>query len=283
MEKSSVPVSKWSPRFQAREVPRCTVTHVWFPPGVTLETHEHDRSTFAVILAGGFDLALQSASVGSRTFACPAGTILTQPAGARHANHIASTGAQGVVLQPDTLAGALPERCRAMLDRISFFRDGPIAAAARSLARELAAPDDDLTALAIEGLVLEILAEAARLDLEIGIHQTQAPTWLTAATDLVHARFRENLRIDEIAGAAGVHAAHLAAVFRRVHRIPIGNYMRRLRVDWAADRLIGSDLPISVIAAEAGFADQAHLTRWFRRMMGATPAAYRRERRTPRR
>ncbi len=279
MPKSSVPVSNWSPRFQMREVPRCTVTHVWFPPGVILETHEHDRSTFAVILAGGFDLVLQTPGVGSRTFACPAGTILTQPAGTRHANHIASTGAQGVVLQPETVAEALPERCRAMLDRINIFRDGPIAAAARTLARELAAPDD-LTALAIEGLVLEILAEAARLDRETGIHRSQPPRWLITATDLVHARFRENPRIDEIAGVAGVHAAHLAAVFRRVHRMPIGNYMRRLRVDWAADRLIGSDLPISVIAADAGFADQAHLTRWFRRVMGATPAAYRRERRT---
>lgn len=258
------------------------VTHVWFPPGVILETHEHDRSTFAVILAGGFDLVLRSTNNGSRTYDCPAGTILTQPAGVRHANHIAANGAQGVVLQPDTVAGALPERCLAMLDRINHFRDGPIAAAARGLARELAAPDD-LTPLAIEGLVMEILAEAARLDREIGIHRTQPPRWLITATDLVHARFRENLRIDEIAGAAGVHAAHLASVFRRVHRIPIGNYMRRLRVDWAADQLIGTDLPISEIAAEAGFADQAHLTRWFRRVMGATPAAYRRSRRTPRR
>jgi len=30
-----------------------------------------------------------------------------------------------------------------------------------------------------------------------------------------------------------------------------------------------------VAAAEAGFADQAHLTRWFRRYYGVTPGAYR--------
>ena len=45
------------------------------------------------------------------------------------------------------------------------------------------------------------------------------------------------------------------------------------------DRLIGTSMPISAIAAEAGFADQAHLTRWFRRVMGVTPAAYRLARR----
>jgi AraC family transcriptional regulator len=213
--------------------------------------------------------------VGDRTLACPAGTVLTQPAGKRHANHIAPDGARGVVLQFDTADGALPARCLALLDRINHFRDGPIAAAAWSLARELAAPDD-VTPLAIEGLVLEILAEAARLDQRIGRPHGKLPTWLIRSTELVHARFREHLRIDEIAHAAGVHPAHLAAVFRRVHRMPLGSYVRRLRVDWAADRLIGTNNPISAIAAEAGFADQAHLTRLFRRVTGVTPAAYRR-------
>jgi AraC family transcriptional regulator len=276
VRESPVPVSEWSPRFRAREVPRCLVTHVWFPPGVVLEPHVHDRSTLAIILEGGFDLTLQSS--GGRTFACPAGTILTQPAGERHANHIAAEGAQGVVLQPDTIRGTLPARCLTMLDSVSHFRDGPIAVAARGLARELAAPDD-VTSLAIEGLVLEILAEAARLDQLVASPRKAPPGWLTSATDLVHAQFRENLRIDDIAQVAGVHAAHLAAVFRRVHRMPVGNYIRRLRVDWAADRLARTDMPISLIAAEAGFSDQAHLTRWFRRVMGATPAAYRRARR----
>jgi AraC-like DNA-binding protein len=40
---------------------------------------------------------------------------------------------------------------------------------------------------------------------------------------------------------------------------------------WSAAR----DVPPSVAAAEAGFADQAHLTRWFRRYYGVTPGAYR--------
>ncbi len=262
----------------AREVPRCLVTYVWFPPGVILEPHVHDRSTLAVILEGGFDLSLQSAASGRRTFACPAGTILTQPAGERHANHIAAAGARGVVLQPDTITGTLPGRCLALFDGVNHFRDGPIMAAARGLARELSAPDD-VTPLAIEGLVLEILAEAARMDHHVDGRLREPPSWLMTATDLVHARFREDLRIDDIAAVAGVHAAHLAAVFRRAHRMPLGSYIRRLRVEWAADVLALTDLPISLIAAEAGFADQAHLTRWFRRVLGSTPAAYRRARR----
>ena len=82
-----------------------------------------------------------------------------------------------------------------------------------------------------------------------------------------------------MARAAGVRPAHLAAVFRKVHRIPLGTYVRRLRVDWVAEQLIRTDAPIALIAAEAGFADQAHLTRVFRRALGSTPGEYRKARR----
>jgi AraC family transcriptional regulator len=164
-----------------------------------------------------------------------------------------------------------------VFERVHHFRDGPIAAAARSLARELAAPDD-MTPLAAAALVFEMLADAARLESGIRMHGSM-PRWLTRATDLVHTRFRENLRIDEIAAEAGVHAAHLAVAFRRIHRQPLGSYMRRLRVDWAADQLLDTDAPVAAIACEAGFADQAHLTRLFRQVLGTTPAAYRRARR----
>ncbi len=57
--------------------------------------------------------------------------------------------------------------------------------------------------------------------------------------------------------------------------MPLGTYMRRLRVEWAADRLAGSDLPISTIAFRAGFADQPHLTRTFKSETGWTPGQYR--------
>jgi AraC family transcriptional regulator len=274
VSESPVPVSAGSPRSRCRAVPGCLVTHVWFPPLSVLEPHVHDGPTFAVILQGGFDLTLPGSF--ERTVGCPVGTVLTQPAGARHSNHIGPDGARGVVLQPDPSAGTLPADCDALLERVNHFRDGPIAAAARSLARELAAPDD-MTPLAAEALVLEMLAGAAHLEQGSGM-DARMPRWLMRATDMVHAHFRESLRIDEIAAEAGIHAAHLAVVFRRVHRQPLGRYMRRLRVDWAADRLLDTEATVAAIACEAGFADQAHLTRCFRQELGTTPAAYRRAR-----
>lgn len=268
-----------SPRFETHEARSALVTHVWFPPGTVLEPHVHDRSTFAVILSGGFDLAFTNPSIRRSRFACPSGTVLTQPAGEKHVNYICDRGAGGVVVQPHAAADALPKRCVRLLDRVTAFRDGPIADAARTLAREMEFADD-MTPLVVESLVLEMLARAARLDAHLGLDTARPPAWLLRAVEFAHEHFRRSVRIGDVADAAGVHPAHLAAVFRRVHHVPLGVYLRRLRVDWAAEQLLRTDMPVAVIAAEAGFADQAHLTRAFKRVTGSTPAAYRKSRRT---
>jgi AraC family transcriptional regulator len=110
------------------------------------------------------------------------------------------------------------------------------------------------------------------------LERQRGPPWLTRATAFLQCHYRNGLSMDEVAEVAGVHPAHLAAVFRRVHRVSLGQYVRRLRVTWAAEQLLATDAPIAAVALEAGFSDQAHLTRWFRRETGFTPAAYRRSR-----
>jgi AraC family transcriptional regulator len=105
-----------------------------------------------------------------------------------------------------------------------------------------------------------------------------APDWLRRATKLVHERFRERLFVPELAEAVAVRPAHFTVVFREVHGLSIGRYIRRLRVRWAAEQLVATDTPVAAVAIEAGFADQAHLTRCFRTETGTTPAAFRRVR-----
>jgi AraC-like DNA-binding protein len=46
----------------------------------------------------------------------------------------------------------------------------------------------------------------------------------------------------------------------------------------AVGQMLGSDAPLSEIAMNCGFADQAHFSRQFRRMMGSTPSNWRRGR-----
>jgi AraC family transcriptional regulator len=139
------------------------------------------------------------------------------------------------------------------------------------LAHELRSPDD-LTPLEAQALALEMLAAAGRL----GQHRSSGvPTWLHRVDVLLHDRFREPLYLEDLAAEAGVHPAHLARVFRRHRGMSPGQYLRRLRLEWAAERLVATAEPVSRIALQAGYADQAHFTRAFSRHWGTPPGRYR--------
>lgn len=266
-----------SPEYTTQEAGGFLVTHAWFPPGASLEAHVHERATFAIMLTGGFDLRFTSPAIRRRQLACLSGTVFTEPAGEKHANLVDEDGATVVVVQPDPEhQEELVGPCAEVLDRIHHFRHGAITLAARRLAREVKAPDE-VTPVSIESLALEMLAAAARLD-EEQRSASPSPAWFERAEEFVHDHFRDSIRIADVAEAADVHPAHLASVFRSTYQMPLGTYIRSLRVEWAADRLTNSDDPISSIAFRAGFADQAHLTRVFKRQTGWTPARYRESR-----
>jgi AraC family transcriptional regulator len=133
---------------------------------------------------------------------------------------------------------------------------------------------DSASPLAIEGLMLEMLAEASRQ--QVRVPDRTPPRWLAQALELLHEQFSEHLTIAHLATSVGVHPVHLAREFRRFYRCSIGEYVRRLRVEHASRRLCASDAPLAAIASAAGFSDQSHFSRTFKRFNGMTPAEYRR-------
>lgn len=274
MDKPDVPVTMGSAGAATMETSRIRCTQAFFAGNSHLHAHRHDRPTFAVMLEGGFELQFTSPGIRDRRLSCPTGTIFTEPAGEQHANTLYETGARVLVVQPD-LSAEMFKPVRAMLsDRINHFRHGRIQADARRLAREIQEPDS-LSHLAMEALALDMLAEAARIEAPDADVAGVSP-WFRKAEEYIHEQFRAAPRIRDVAEVAGVHPAHLASVFRRVYDVPLGTYMRRLRVEWVADRLVATDEEISTLAYRAGFADQSHLTRTFKRATGWTPGAYRR-------
>jgi AraC-like DNA-binding protein len=78
---------------------------------------------------------------------------------------------------------------------------------------------------------------------------------------------------DDLAAAAGCSRYAAYRAFRSVAGLAPGEYQRQLRLR-AARRALARGTPPGQAAADAGFADQAHLNRWFRRCYGITPAAY---------
>jgi AraC family transcriptional regulator len=71
----------------------------------------------------------------------------------------------------------------------------------------------------------------------------------------------------------------LIRVFRQHYKCTPGQFLRQLRLEAAADALAQSAQPLLEIALEAGFADQPHFTKAFRKFSGQTPGDYRRARR----
>lgn len=157
------------------------------------------------------------------------------------------------------------------LSRADHRRDVRAGLIGRAIASELR-HRDAVSPLALQSLGLELvaaLARSARLP-------RSAPPWVAQATELIHDRLLEVLRIETIAEAVGARPSDLVRSFRAFHGVPIGTYARRLRLEWVVRRLAESDEPIVSLAHEASFADQPHLTRAFRAFTGLTPARYRR-------
>jgi AraC-like DNA-binding protein len=92
--------------------------------------------------------------------------------------------------------------------------------------------------------------------------------------DLLVARVAENVRLDDLAQVADMSRFHLIRLFRRRYGVTPFAFQRNLRVERARDALKHGD-SLADAAAETGFADQSHLGRAFRAVMGATPGQYR--------
>lgn len=98
---------------------------------------------------------------------------------------------------------------------------------------------------------------------------------LDSTLEVVHDCFNQRLSLGDIAESVGVHPAHLARAFRKRYGCSVGNYVRRLRVNFAADELRSGDHSLSQVALKAGFYDQAHFNRCFKRKFGIPPGVYR--------
>jgi len=90
---------------------------------------------------------------------------------------------------------------------------------------------------------------------------------------LLHDRVVDDLTADDLAAVAGCSRFAAYRAFTAVHGLAPSDYQRQLRIRLAR-RLLAAGIPPARVAVEAGFADQAHLTRWFRRHYGVTPGAY---------
>jgi AraC-like DNA-binding protein len=97
------------------------------------------------------------------------------------------------------------------------------------------------------------------------------------ARELLHERVAAPPALDELARLTGLGPHALLRAFRAETGLPPHQYLNQVRVRMAR-RLLDSGVPPADVAATAGFADQAHFTRHFKRVVGVPPGAYQRAR-----
>jgi AraC family transcriptional regulator len=261
-------VTMGSPSFRRVQAATLEVTSAWFPPNARLESHTHAQAVFGVMLEGSFRTRILGRDVDYLVSGA-----WTEPAEERHANTAGRTGAHVIVVQPTAGAVDLGHDCRRLLDEVVSLRSTELLGEASRLEAECAAPDD-LSALVVEGTALAMLARGARLYRATRNHERE-PRWLSQAVEYLRAHRLDRISLSEVARTVGVHPSRLAHEFKARVGVSPGEYVRRLRLEWAAQRLRDADASIADVALRAGFYDQSHFSRMFRRHFGIAPAAWR--------
>lgn len=244
-----------------------TLTETSYALSLKLPKHSHEQAYFCFVLKGGFTEVYNR-----RSRSCRPSMLLFHPAVETHSDFF-HADSRCFNLQMNAAWLERVSRETEILTSPADFCSGSSVHLARRLFHEFC-NGDAFSRLIIEALALEILAEASRLSVK-GAPRSAAPVWLEQARELLHEQFCERLSQTEIAELVGVHPVHLAREFRRFHHCTIGEYLRRLRVEYACRQLSTSDVPLSEVALTAGFFDQSHFARIFKTLIGMTPNQYR--------
>jgi AraC family transcriptional regulator len=248
-----------------REVAGFALREILHQPGVFIPKHSHEPAFVTLILNGAatqtFDRRALEYEPLSVSYVSPG---LTHTDDFRY-------GTQSLVFEIAHQKLHQVQELLTMKEPI-FVNGGPAAWLALRMYDELRRTDE-ASSLAIEGLALEILAGLSRL--QMAFAGDRQPRWLQTTRDLLHDKFAETLTHDELGRSVGVHPVHLATVFRKHFDCTIGEYVRRLRIDFASRQLARSEDSLCEIALAAGFSDQSHFSKVFKNQTGMTPGHFR--------
>ncbi len=239
--------------------------HVYAP-------HAHEEFTIGVCVGGSEVIDYR----GGRIRTHPGSIVVLAP-GEMHTGGPGTTTegyayralyADPALLTDGILGAALPHFREPLLD------DAELAVALRTAHTQLSVCPDPLE---VESRLPWLLTALARR------HSTSspAPDEIPGAAWVAHAvrdRLADELltppSLSSLAADFDLSRYQLLRAFRTTMGIPPYAWLAQYRVTRARGLLEAGGRPAEV-AAQVGFADQAHLTRWFRRVLGVTPAAYR--------
>ena len=209
---------------------------------------------------------------GSKSIDCRPSDLIFRPAEEVHSDYFGDLSARCFIIEVESKWLRSLHGGQIRMDEAASFRGRSLTWLGTKLRHE-SQYLDDFTSLTIEGLMLELGAEIARVSAKTS--EVRKPRWLTQAKEILHENFSQHVSLSEIAESVGVHPVYLASVFRQHYHCSVGEYVRRLRIEFASHQLSNTAIPLVDIALAAGFAHQSHFSRTFKRLTGLTPAQYR--------
>ena len=265
--------AEWARYRRAVDLP-VEVMHAHFVRHV-YDRHSHDTYSFGVTEEG-----VQAFRCRGAARASAAGMIMAFNPDDPHDGHAGGPAGftygmlhLGTDLVADVLSDAGGRRAGLPLFTEPVLDDRPLARRLRRMLARL----DGATRLEAHELVAGVVL--TMVERHAGPLVTAAAPPAGAAPsrvrELLHDRFAEDLGADDLATAVGLSRFQVSRQFKEAYGIPPSAYLRQVRLRQARRRL-ATGAAIAEAAAATGFADQAHLTRWFRRTYGITPAVYQR-------
>ena len=221
----------------------------FYPPGLRQPAHSHDRAHVSIIIGG----SIREVSAGHDEIGY-ALQLRLRPCETRHQVEFGPQGALILAVDVEHAATRAP---------VNGWIHRDLSGAQRVLLNWVLAegtpPVADVSDC-IEDLMASIETES--------LHGSP-PSWLTRARERLMAD-PAGVRIDELARAAGVHRAHFARAFQHWFKTSPSLFRRRAMLSHAIAAVAAGESFVSAAGA-AGFADQSHLCRTMRSLIGTTP------------
>jgi len=234
--------------------------------GRTVPPHTHEYAYFSLLVEGSYH-----ETSGGSTIAYDPFTVVFHAPLMEHTDTIGRAGGRFFMVEllprwTETIAsdGSLPEHF------VELSGGDPAWLMSRLYQEFLTR--GATTELSIESLLYELCAFV----LKMPAIPRQEPAWMADVDRRIQRNFSEAISLQELAQHAGVHPSHLCRAFHRFRGRSIGDYVVGLRMQLACRRIVETEWPLADIAAEAGFADESHMSKIFKRLVGQAPGAYRR-------
>lgn len=105
----------------------------------------------------------------------------------------------------------------------------------------------------------------------------QPPEYIAQAISCMESEYMLDLTVGSIADRLGLDRSYFSTLFQRETGVSPGRFLTRLRLEKAAQLLLGAAPPVAVVSRSCGYDDPAVFARAFKRHFGASPREYRKQ------